>query len=309
MPNEKARKIIKDAMENPEVYRKMAEREAQVWSNFFSSPEKEAIRAKETEANQSLKMVTSALRLGQVLADHGLAPVTGLSLGCGSGRLERQLLATKICQSYHGIDIAADAIQEATNMAQKLSLPLTYETQDLNFVRLKPKSYDLIVAQTSLHHVLHLEHLMDEISAALTDDGCLWVHDYIGESQFQFSDERLKLMNDLLEILPEKLRFNHFAGRAVDKVARKEPGTLVSPFESIRSGEIKGLLLERFDVIVMREEVSFLDRVAGLGMRQNFMENEDTKVIFHLLSYFDHYLSTRGIVPGCLGQFLLKPRR
>jgi hypothetical protein len=37
-------------------------------------------------------------------------------------------------------------------------------------------------------------------------DGYLWIHDFVGETQFQYDDKRLAIMNQILAVLPEKLR-------------------------------------------------------------------------------------------------------
>jgi ubiquinone/menaquinone biosynthesis C-methylase UbiE len=309
MPNEKARKLISDALASRAVYDRMAEREAAVWSRFFADQGQESVRQAEQKAGEILEAGGGFLRLPAVLRERGLTPKAGLSLGCGSGRAERMYLKQRVCSSFHGIDIAEDAIAEARKFAEREGLDCTYETADLNFVELPEARYDLVVAQTSLHHVLHLEHLLGSISRSLKPDGVLWVHDYIGESQFQFTDERLEIMNNLLAMLPKRLKFNHFSQQYVERILRREPGQLISPFESIRSGEIKTLLLERFDVLMSHEETCFLHRVAGLGMKQNFMENEDTRAIFAILRYFDDLLGKYEVLPPVLGQYLLQPKK
>jgi SAM-dependent methyltransferase len=307
MPNEKARKFISDALASRAVYDQMAEREAAVWSRYFAEPAIESVRLAEQKAGECLSPGAGLLRLPQVLRDRGLTPKLGLSLGCGSGRAERAFLKQGVCASFHGIDIADAAIAEARRFAEEEELACSYETADLNFVDLPEAQYDFVVAQTSLHHVLHLEHLLDSVSRSLKPDGVFWVHDYIGESQFQFTDERLEIVNSLLGMLPRRLQLNHFSRHHIEKVFRKEPGQLGSPFESIRSGEIKKLLLERFDVIVSHEETGFLHSVAGLGMKQNFVENEDTRAIFAILLYFDRLVVRHEILPPVVGQFLLSP--
>lgn len=308
MPNEKARKIISDALDDPAVYAQMAQKEAAVWSNYFSAPAQEQVREKEQQAGLKLNPARFQLRLPVVLRALGLKPRRGLSLGCGSGRAERSFLAQGVCESFHGVDIAAQAIEQAILAAAQQGSNCTYETQDLNDLVLPEASYDLIVAQTSLHHVLRLEHVLDQIAKSLTPGGVLWVHDYIGESQFQFSDDRLRIMNDILAVLPESLTYNHFSKNVVKRVNRREPGTLVSPFESIRSGEIKTLLLERFDVVKMYEESCFMHRIAGLGMKQNFVDEANANAMFELLFYFDRLLVEKNILPPTLGQYLLTPK-
>lgn len=298
--------IIDEAMRSDDKYKEMARRESEVWSKHFTDPAHILVRERERVACEVLGNPNRQLGLARVLVQQGIKPTTGLSLGCGSGRAERGFLKQGICQSFHGIDIAPDAIGEAKKLASQEGLNCTYEVQDLNSVLLSPEAYDLVVAQTSLHHVLHLEHVFDQVKQCLKPGGVFWVHDYVGETQFQFSDERLKIMNSLLGLLPEHLRINHFTGKPVTAVTRREPGQLVSPFECIRSGEIKTLLLERFEVLVSHETTTFMDRVAGLGMTQNYTENEDRVALFRVLRYFDQLLSDKGVIPAVQGQYLLR---
>lgn len=305
MPNEKAKNIIEEAMASPEKYKEMARRESEVWSRHFTDPAHKEVREREKSAADVLGNTQRQLSLAKVIKEQGLKLKSGLSLGCGSGRAERVFLKQGICESFHGIDIAQDAVEEARNQASGENLNCTYDVQDLNFVTLPANSFDLVVAQTSLHHVLRLEHVFDQIVQALKPGGVFWVHDYVGETQFQFSDERLKIMNDLLGLLPECLRINHFNQRPISSVVRREPGQLVSPFECIRSGEIRELLFERFDVLASHETTTFMDRVAGLGMTQNYVKNEDTVALFRILQYFDQLLASKGWLPAVQGQYLL----
>ena len=214
MPNEKANEIIRNAMHDPGVYREMARKEADVWSNHFGDPRQEKVRELEVQATRILTQNRHQLRLPAILRTHGIVPERGLSLGCGSGRAERHLIQAGVCSSFHGIDIADDAIEKARGYAADEKVECTYEVQDLNTLSLPREEYDLVVAQTSLHHVLRLEHVLDAVRSSLKPMGVFWVHDYIGESQFQFSDDRLRIMNDLLQLLPERLRLKSFYGKA-----------------------------------------------------------------------------------------------
>ena len=78
---------------------------------------------------------------------------------------------------------------KARQIAEEQSLPLTYEVADLNFVKLPEKAFDLVVAQTCLYHILFLEHVADQIWRSLENDGYLWIHDFVGETQFQYDDK------------------------------------------------------------------------------------------------------------------------
>ena len=76
MPNEKARKIIRDALENRAVYDAMARRGAEVWSNLFVDPSKEKVRQLEEGATQKLEPGRRQLRLARILKQHGIRPQT-----------------------------------------------------------------------------------------------------------------------------------------------------------------------------------------------------------------------------------------
>lgn len=185
MENPKARKIIDDLLNNPDIYKQMSEKEGQVWGKVFSDENRSQQVQIDQEAAKELRLNRDVLNLATVLSKHEITPSVGCSLACGSGRAERQLLLKGICHSFHGIDIAADALAEARKIAEQQQLNITYEQADLNAIQLESQAYDLVVTQNCLHHVLNLEHVADEVAKALKPNGVLWIHDYIGETQFQ----------------------------------------------------------------------------------------------------------------------------
>ncbi len=103
---------------------------------------------------------------------------------------------------------AEQALDKARKQAASEKLNITYEQSDLNFICLKEEKYDFVTTQNCLHHVLNLEHLASEIHQLMTTDGTLWIHDYIGETQFQYSHERLEIVNFILSILPERMHYD-----------------------------------------------------------------------------------------------------
>ena len=112
----------------------------------------------------------------------------------------------------------------ARQIAKEQRLPLTYEVADLNFGALPEKTFDLVVAQTCLHHILFLERVAEQVWRSLKSNGYLWIHDFIGETQFQSRSKRLSIANQILTILPEKFRKNRITGQLIEEVKRPEPG-------------------------------------------------------------------------------------
>jgi 2-polyprenyl-3-methyl-5-hydroxy-6-metoxy-1,4-benzoquinol methylase len=300
--------IVSELISNPELYKEKAAQEGEVWGGMFSDERLIKIRQAEALASLELRVARDKLGLPPALRSLGLKPKRGLSLACGSGRAERAMLNQGICTSFHGIDVAEDALQEARKIAAQENLDITYEHADLNTLKLTPQSYDLVVTQNCLHHVLQLEHLAEEIHQALSPDGVLWISDYVGETQFQYSEKRLEIANAVLKILPPKLRTNRVNEKILEHVNVPTPGFLVSPFEAIRSAEIMPLFLERFKVLAKHDNDAVMRLVVPQGARNDYLENEDTKSIFELLYYFDQILVQEGILEPAGTQCLLGPK-
>ena len=308
MSANKAQEIIKRAMANRSVYDAMAARENEVWGKILPDLEGSEARIEDAEASAKLGAARHTSSLFRVAQERNLKFEHGLTLGCGAGRRERELISRAVCRSFHGIDISEKAIAAAREIAKEQDLPITYEVADLNFLELPEKTFDLVVAQTALHHVLFLERVAEQVWRSLKSDGYLWIHDFIGETQGQYDPKRLSIMNRILAILPEKFRKNKINRRLVSEIKRPEPGRLASPFESIRSGEIVPVFQRWFTIEWKMEFDAFLRLVVPSGTRAAYLENEDTKALFEILMLLDHLCIEEGIVQPAGGQYLMRPR-
>lgn len=303
-----AQKIIKDLLNDPELYQKKSQREGEVWGKIFSDNNYIELTKRDQQAAAKLKFNRHHLTLINLLKKHRMAPNIGLSLACGSGRAERLILKQGICNKFHGIDIAADALEEAKKLALRQNLDITYRQGDLNTIKLPSNTYDLVITQNCLHHVLQLEHIAEEIAQSITPNGVLWVQDYVGETQFQYTDERLYWTNKILSLLPERMVTNKLNGKVTREVVRPEPGKLVSPFESIRSAEILPIFLERFDVIEKAEFNSILRLMLPRGAKEEYLKNEESRALFEVLILIDNLLIEKQILSPTGCQYLLKPK-
>jgi SAM-dependent methyltransferase len=308
MTTETADSIVRKAMQNPAVYADMAKREGEVWGRILPSLETSDARTVDAAAAGKLRAGRHGSSLPAIAKKLGLKFEHGVTLGCGAGRLERSLIKAGVCSSFQGIDISEDAIASARETAAREGLKLTYRAADLNFVEMPPATFDLAVAQTSLHHVLHLEHLAEQVWTGLKPQGCLWIHDFVGESQSQYLPERLKIFNDLLAILPEKFRENHLYKRTLKVSKRPVPGQLVSPFECIRSAEIIPVFSRWFSIEWQSEFSAFMHIIVPPGTRAAYIENEDTRALFEVLLYMDNLCIEKKILPPTGGQYLMRRR-
>jgi 2-polyprenyl-3-methyl-5-hydroxy-6-metoxy-1,4-benzoquinol methylase len=130
-----------------------------------------------------------------------------LTLGCGAGDLERGLSQYNFAKLHDAIDVSETAIHQAKQQAEAAGLPqIRYRLADLNSLELDPDRYDVIFGVSSVHHVAGLEHLYEQVQRALRPGGYFFLDEYIGPTQFQWTDEQLEAINAELRSLPGTLR-------------------------------------------------------------------------------------------------------
>ena len=165
-----------------------------------------------------------------------------LSLGCGFGGIEIEI-ARDLSTNYEilGLDLNEDIMRDAEKLAQQSGLNIKFEQCDLNYISLPKKSFDFIFAHASLHHIINLEHLFQQVHDALTPDGEFFVLDIIGKNRVLLWEENLQALNKLLERIPLHLRVDG-SGKVVSKIAIG----LHSGMEGIRQEEIPKMLFQYF---------------------------------------------------------------
>jgi len=151
---------------------------------------------------------------------------TCLSLGSGIGRVERYLIQIGFTQCFETIELNPRCNLTARNANSRIDA----REGDLNFVELKPNTYDFILCHGVLHHLINLEHVLEQINRALKPDGVLLVYEYVGEARWQFSEARLSCLRKMFPQI--KLR--------------NIPLWKISGFESVRSDDLLGLIEAQF---------------------------------------------------------------
>ena len=186
----------------------------------------------------------------------GKLPVErALTLGCGFGALERGLSKYHFCREHQAIDLSEEAIVQASESAQVEGLShIHYRVGDLNSLELPAKSYDVILGVSSVHHVSALEHLYEQVWGALKPGGYFFLDEFIGPTQYQWSDSQLEAVNEQLEGMSPQLRAGITSGHPKAQVVRPtvEEMNAADPSEAIRSSELLSLLSRYFQVIEVK---------------------------------------------------------
>jgi len=173
------------------------------------------------------------------------------SVGAGNCDLEIEIgkrLVDRGQQNFlfECLEINTNMIERANGQAGGSGLGAKFRFLEQDFNRWRPAaaSYEVIMANQSLHHVLALEHLFDSIRLGLAKDGLFLTSDMIGRNGHQRWPEALAVVSRFWQELPGPYRYNQLMRRQERQYINHDCST--SGFEGIRAQDILALLLERF---------------------------------------------------------------
>ncbi len=130
------------------------------------------------------------------------------------------------------------------------------------------KQYTAIVASHSLHHMVELEHVFDEVRRALHPAGYFVAADMIGRNGHMRWPEALGEMRPFWYELPLEYRWNHQMSRLEEEYINHDCST--QGFEGIRAQDILPLLVERFDFKLFVALSNLMDIFVDRGFGPNF---------------------------------------
>jgi len=219
----------------------------------------------------------------------------GLSIACGDGTLERHAISLNICSKFDAYDISSKSIEIAKGLSEEKGLGpcINYQAADINNIILDKDKYDIIFAGMAMHHFLNLEHIFAELRKSLKPNGLLVLIEFVGPSQFQWTDKQVSIINELLEILPERLKVDLRSGHLKEQCGKPsiEYMNQNDPSEAIRSSDIIPLVSKMFTV---EERIDFGGTISHMlldGIIANFNPGKEEDIaILRLLGYIDDIL-------------------
>ena len=170
---------------------------------------------------------------------------SAVSLGCGEGALERDLLSKGLCASVLGIDISTAVLKLAKARAESAGLTgVRYQQGDLNTLKLPAATFDAAFFHQSLHHVEDLDSCLSATVSALRPGALVYIDEYVGPSRGEWSTAHIKEAAELFARLPASVRRSR---------RLKLPVDWRDPTEAVRSSHILAAVSRHFTVLDRRD--------------------------------------------------------
>jgi SAM-dependent methyltransferase len=170
-----------------------------------------------------------------------------LSIGCGTGPLERDLVQKGIAARIVGIDIEDEPLVHARQEREKAGISpdqLAYVRADARQFLSSQASLDGVFFHGSLHHFDRLDDLLQRVSAALRPGGLLYVDEYVGPSMREWNWRTLFLANLFHNLVSWKVR-------RVGLI--RAPRNPHDPTEMICASEIAPAIRRHFQIEAVRD--------------------------------------------------------
>lgn len=202
-----------------------------------------------------------------------------VSIGCGIGNKEMQLLEQGVVDKFICFELSDERIRIGVEQAKKRGLEnriIFYRQDFFNSAWVNDK-FDLVFWDNSLHHMPDVFTAVKISKEILKEDGVFFCNEYIGESRFQWSDEKLEYVNNIRDKLDESI---FHVGNEVFPRHRKRPSLekmlQTDPSEAADSANILPAIWKYFQnpkIVMLGGTVHMLllDR-----MIQNIPDNSET---------------------------------
>lgn len=160
-----------------------------------------------------------------------------LSVGCGVGNLERDVVRRGITKRITGIDSAENPLQQArcTTAAEGFADQITYQRADARDYISRQENLDAIFFHASMHHFDRVHELMTACRRALRPDGILYLDEYVGPSRNEWTLGSMMNANRIYYSLPRAVRRVGIIRRPINREDPTEAaatGTIIPAVES-----------------------------------------------------------------------------
>jgi 2-polyprenyl-3-methyl-5-hydroxy-6-metoxy-1,4-benzoquinol methylase len=234
-------------------------------------------------------------------ATKGRKTLKVLSLGSGACGVELLALAPRLAEQGCTIeltsaDINGDVIAQAQEEAQKRGVAFVGLTQDINKLKLKPNTYDVIMAYAALHHFENISHVAKEINKALKPKGMFVTVDIPSRNGYLLWDETKVILDKLWKIMPAKYKWDHTVTKIPIYMASfPNVDYSINSFECSNSEAIIPALRKHMRETVFVPAFAMVRRFFDTKFGPNYDLRRDwDRNFFAFVTEMDHALVTSG---------------
>jgi SAM-dependent methyltransferase len=190
-----------------------------------------------------------------------------------------------------------------------------YDVQDVNHTIFLANQYDAAWFNASLHHILALEHVCQEMARTLKPDGFLFLNEYIGPSRFNFTERQKEVMRAAFTLIPQRFRRNFVPGAPSQY---QEIAPIPDPFEvynadpteSARSSEIMPTIEKYFDIIRYYRVGGTILHFLLAGLAGNFRAEDPESIrVLEMLFNIEDVLMEVGDLQSDFAVVVAQPKK
>jgi SAM-dependent methyltransferase len=164
-----------------------------------------------------------------------------LSLNCGNGWVERDLVSYGIAETAIGIDVSDTFLEQADAAARSHGLPIDYRKVDINTFDFDLDGVDLVVNHAAAHHIAFIDRAFRQLAAMLGDGGVFVSYDYVGPHRNLYPVANWVAMHETNERLDPQFRQHLRHSHVPTMIA-------LDPTEAIHSELIMPTMRRYFDL-------------------------------------------------------------
>lgn len=175
---------------------------------------------------------------------------TIVSIGSGDAEVECAIAARMLDLGYTDfcfecLELSTFLIDRARERVAGTRLEAHLRFVEIDLTQWAPAApFGACFANHSLHHIVALEHVFDQIRAHLAPNGSFLTSDMIGRNGHMRWPETLAIINAVWQVAPESWKYNRALKRLEGEFINWDCSS--HGFEGIRAQDILPLLVERF---------------------------------------------------------------
>jgi SAM-dependent methyltransferase len=227
------------------TYRKMLAEEATMWATspmILENTEGLVPRRLQQVLNEQLTGRSDLHWFDELTARGPFAHAALLGATCGY--FECRWLGGGASETLDVYELSSGVIErtEARLRDAGLLSRVRFIPADLNLDELPTSHYDVVWSASTLHHLIDLEHMCEQVRRALKPAGLFAFFEYVGEKRVQFAELRIRSCERALAEVPARFWRERREVRSPDIDS-------ISPFEAVRSDEIAEVVAKRFETL------------------------------------------------------------